>query len=194
MQIRAAFEMLNPVPVTRCGNERLQASPCAIDSPAPTQFSHFPSIRELHPSDRLACEQFFGKLDRHHIRMRFASPGASSVDLFFPGAGKRAEGTALAAVDGADTILGIVNLLPVGFGSAEFAVIVRSDHTRRGIGRSLIEHVVQRAARDGFSHLLGYVLAENRPMLALAEEMRFQKLRWHGLFVVVSRRLPSTAV
>ena len=194
MQLTAAFEMLNPVPVKRCGNERLQASPCAIDPSAPMQFSLFSSIRELHRSDRLACEQFFGKLDRYDIRMRFASAGASSADLFFPDAGKRAEGIALAAVDGADVILGIVNLALVGSGSAEFAVIVRSDHKRRGIGRSLIEHAVQRAARDGFSDLLGYVLAENRPMLALAGEMRFQRLRWHELFVVVSRHLPSTAV
>jgi acetyltransferase len=151
-------------------------------------------IRGLHATDALACEQFFGKLDRHDIRMRFASQRAFSVHLFFPSAGTLAKGIGFAAVDGVDTVLGIVNLVPVDSVSAEFAVIVRSDHKRRGIGRSLVEYVIQRAARDGFSHLLGYVLAENWATLALAQEMRFERLRREGFFIVVSRRLPTTAV
>jgi hypothetical protein len=59
------------------------------------------------PPTRWRCEQFFGKLDRHDIRMRFASPRAFSVHLFLPIVGTPAEGMAFTAVGGADTVLGI---------------------------------------------------------------------------------------
>ncbi len=157
-----------------------------------TQAERCFTIRELHATDVRACELFFRRLDPHDVRMRFASPRAFSADLLLPRSSSAAASAAFAAVDPTDAILGIVNLVCIGSGSAEIAIVVRSDHKRRGIGRSLVKHVVQRAARDGFSHLFGYVLAENRPALALAEDMRFERLRRDGFFIVVSRRLPTT--
>lgn len=143
-------------------------------------------IRNLHAPDAAACEEFFRSLDRDDIRMRFASPRAYSSDLFLRDPGT----TTVAAVDPMGAVLGIVNIAPLSSDSAEIAIVIRSDVKRRGIGRSLLARVIERMSCDGFEQLLGYVLAENQPMLALARRMGFQSLRWDSLFVVVSR--PST--
>lgn len=142
-------------------------------------------IRDLHDSDARACELFFTSLDSHDVRMRFASPRTYSSGLFFRDSGA----ATVAAVDPMDAVLGIVNVVPLSADSAEIAIIIRSDVKRRGIGRSLLAHVIERMSRDGFKQLLGHVLAENQPMLALARRMGFQSLRWDSLFVVVSRAL-----
>jgi GNAT superfamily N-acetyltransferase len=82
-----------------------------------------------------------------------------------------------------DAVLGIVNLVCIGSDSAEIATVVRSDHRRPGIGRALVEHAFQRAGRDGFSQLFGYVLAENRP-----EAWVSTKLTWSPWIRAVEQR------
>jgi GNAT superfamily N-acetyltransferase len=148
-------------------------------------------IRELHAPDADACDVFFHHLDRTDIRMRFASSRHFSIHDFLPGLGRVNAGLAIAAFNAAEMILGVLNLVRLNSDSAEVAVIVRSDRKRRGIGRSLIAHVIQRAEDDGLSQLNGYVLAENQPMLALARVMGFQSSRWDSFFIEVRRSISS---
>ncbi len=56
---------------------------------------------------------------------------------------------------------------------AEFAIVVRSDMHRRGLGRLLLAHLIEYARSRGISELFGDVLAENRPMLALCSQLGF---------------------
>jgi acetyltransferase len=57
---------------------------------------------------------------------------------------------------------------------AEFAVLVRSDFKRRGLGRALLEKIVAYCRDRGIRELFGDVLAENKPMLALAGSGGFE--------------------
>jgi acetyltransferase len=56
---------------------------------------------------------------------------------------------------------------------AEFAVVVRSDWKRRGLGHALIQEIVGSARDRAVSELYGLILAENAPMIALARKLGF---------------------
>jgi len=56
---------------------------------------------------------------------------------------------------------------------AEFAIIIRSDLKRRGLGRLLLDTVVDYARGKGLTRLVGMVLRENAGMLDLAQHVGF---------------------
>lgn len=189
------FAMSIGIPTGHDASGQCHDTPCGVAPlPSTEHADRGFMIRDLQASDARACELFFKSLDSHDVRMRFASPKAFSVDLFLPGSGGTAAGVAFAAVDPMDAVLGVINLVCLSSDSAEVAIVIRSDRKRRGIGRSLLAHVIQRASRDGLTQLLGHVLAENRPMLALARRMGFRSLRWNSFSIVVSRPLSSMPV
>ena len=59
----------------------------------------------------------------------------------------------------------------------EFAIIVRHELTGKGLGRKLMEVIIEYARGRGLHTLWGDVLAENRPMLALARRLGFRQTR-----------------
>src|SRR5690606_6219803 len=50
---------------------------------------------------------------------------------------------------------------------AEFGILVRSDLAGRGLGRSLMQHLIAYSRAEGLGRLEGMVLAENSRLLAL---------------------------
>jgi GNAT superfamily N-acetyltransferase len=150
------------------------------------------SIRELRASDAQACYVFFKHLHPDDVRMRFASPRAYSFSLFLPCIAGRS--LAFAAVNAADMIVGVANLVHLSPSTAETALAVRSDHKRRGIGRSLLGQVLRHAEEDGLSQLSGSVLADNKEMLAFAEAMGWRRIGRNGLFIIVGRQISSTGI
>ena len=54
---------------------------------------------------------------------------------------------------------------------AEFAILVRSDLHRRGIGRLLMTRLIEYSRARGLSAIFGHVLRENVPMLSLCKEL-----------------------
>jgi acetyltransferase len=58
--------------------------------------------------------------------------------------------------------------------TAEFAVLVRSDLKRRGLGRLLMHKLIRYCRERGTQRLCGSVLSDNAPMLQLARELGFQ--------------------
>ncbi|WP_374564726.1 GNAT family N-acetyltransferase [Ideonella sp.] len=59
---------------------------------------------------------------------------------------------------------------------AEFAISVRSDLKAKGLGRLLMDHLIRHARAAGTPRLVGWVLEENRAMLALAQELGFARV------------------
>ena len=57
---------------------------------------------------------------------------------------------------------------------AEFAILVRSELHRRGIGRLMMKRLIQYARDHGLSELVGDVLAENHAMLDLCTGFGFR--------------------
>jgi GNAT superfamily N-acetyltransferase len=146
------------------------------------------NIRELHSWDEQACRIFFTQLDLADIRMRFGCLHFS-VQYLFPGRPGSGGGVAFAAVDTADQVLGIVNLAYLAPDAAEMAVIVRSDYKRRGIGHHLLAYAIHWAEGKTLSELVGYVRADNMPMLSLAHSMGLHMVRWDGPEVEIRERI-----
>jgi acetyltransferase len=84
---------------------------------------------------------------------------------------------ALAAVkpDGAgEMMLGVSRYyLHPETGDAEFALIVSDSHQRMGLGRHLMGQLIEVARERGVKRLIGLVLRENLPMLALTASLGF---------------------
>jgi acetyltransferase len=60
---------------------------------------------------------------------------------------------------------------------AEFAIIVRDDFQRRGLGTQLLAHLVQVGQTEGIKHIVAYMLPENRGMIQVAEKLGFRMER-----------------
>jgi acetyltransferase len=56
---------------------------------------------------------------------------------------------------------------------AEFALVVGDAHQRQGLGRHLLQRLIDVARERGVRRLTGLVLSENGPMLALTGSLGF---------------------
>ena len=76
---------------------------------------------------------------------------------------------------GAERELGVCRYVtnPDG-GSCEFALVVTDEWQRRGLGGRMMALLIDVARARGLREMIGHVLAENRPMLALCEELGFE--------------------
>jgi len=61
--------------------------------------------------------------------------------------------------------------------SAEFAVLIRSDLQRQGLGTLLMQKLIQYGRNHGLRELWGYVMTDNVPMLQLARSLGFHVRR-----------------
>lgn len=61
--------------------------------------------------------------------------------------------------------------------SAEFAVLVQHSRARQGLGRHLLQRLLDHAACSGITKVYGEVLPENEKMLALARSLGFRETR-----------------
>jgi acetyltransferase len=155
-------------------------------------------VRPIRPEDEPAHRRFIERLDPDDIRMRIFhtrrelphSELARLTQIDY------AREMALVAVEAADDgqegeTLGVVRAVadPDNV-EAEFAIIVRSDLKGRGLGRLLMQRIVEHARRQGLRRLVGDVLQGNRAMLELAQPFGFTVDAEHSDDEVVRLVLP----
>jgi acetyltransferase len=80
---------------------------------------------------------------------------------------------ALIALSGPEIVAVARLVCDPGCGSGEFALAVRTDQQRRGIGRALMRLLLDYARGKGMETVWGNVEVENHRMLALASELGF---------------------
>jgi GNAT superfamily N-acetyltransferase len=66
-----------------------------------------------------------------------------------------------------------VRATPADDSTCEFAITVAEDWRGSGLARELLASLLRRARRDGYTAMIGLVLADNAPMLALARKLGF---------------------
>jgi acetyltransferase len=141
-------------------------------------------VRELRrPEDEEAYLRFGAAMAANDLRMRFAVPTRWS-----PALAQRMlmlAGTAFAAFGEDGEILGVGRLV-----ENEIALAVHSKLKRRGLGRMLLERIVHSASEHGIAEITGTVLAENRPMLGLAQAAGFRITGSEGPMVSIRLCLP----
>jgi acetyltransferase len=137
------------------------------------------TLRPVRPEDEPQHRRFIERLDPRDIRLRIFgsrrtlphSELARLVQIDY-----EREMAFVAVEDGDDgaQTLGVARALrdPDNV-EAEFALIVRSDLQRRGLGRLLMQQLLAWQRAQGTQRLAGLVLRENAGMLALARELGF---------------------
>lgn len=89
--------------------------------------------------------------------------------------------------EGADEIVGEVRAVRYPNGaSAEFAVLVRGDMKRRGLGRALMLRMIAYSKASGVEELIGRIVPENEAMIALARRCGMEVETQPGTSVAVA--------
>ncbi len=137
-------------------------------------------VRPIRPEDEPAHRRFIERLDPDDIRMRIFHtrrelPHSELARLTQIDYAREMALVAIEATDGGEgDTLGVVRAVadPDNV-EAEFAIIVRSDLKGRGLGRLLMQRIIEHARRQGLKRLIGDVLQGNRAMLELAQHCGF---------------------
>jgi acetyltransferase len=135
-------------------------------------------LRAIRPEDAPALARLAGDLTPEDARMRFFTPmrslGAAALARLTQIDYDREMAFIAYAEEVPDRLLGVARLAadPDNI-RAEFALVVRSDSHRRGLGRLLLSRLIAYAQGRGISELFGDVLAENQAMLGLCTKLGF---------------------
>jgi acetyltransferase len=137
-------------------------------------------LRALTPADEEALVRAFDSLGSETRYMRFMASvkEANRARLRKALASFPQEGFSIAAVDGAGELVGSATYV-IGNdpASCEFAITVREAWAGAGLGRVLMTALIEIARERGLREMVGYVLAQNRGMLALAQRLGFSVAR-----------------
>jgi acetyltransferase len=141
------------------------------------------TVRAIRPEDEPLIIGLHAGHSEHTIRMRFFSlvktlSRDSLIRLCHLDYDRE---MALAAVRGEGEQAQIVGVsryyLHPETGRAEFALVVGDAHQRKGLGRHLMERLIAIARERGVRCLVGIILRENAPMLALTASLGFSPPR-----------------
>ena len=129
-------------------------------------------LRPIRATDTRAYLRFIARSDPSDVRLRFQTLAckdlaryARSIDY-----DRDMAFVATAARPGAEhQILGEVRIFTYpDNATAEFALLIRSDMQRRGLGRALLEKAIEYCRSRDHRVLIGQISPENEPMIALA--------------------------
>ncbi|HEY9234198.1 MULTISPECIES: bifunctional acetate--CoA ligase family protein/GNAT family N-acetyltransferase [Phenylobacterium] len=135
-------------------------------------------VRAIRPQDGPAIAAMVEASSAEDVRLRFRS-GFRTLPPGWPERLSQIDydrEMALVALDRDRKILGVSRLAgdPQGE-TAEFALMVRTDQQHKGLGRLLLNAILEYAAAKGLREVWGDVARENAPMLATAKNLGFVK-------------------
>jgi acetyltransferase len=137
-------------------------------------------VRSIRPTDASMDRAFFDGLSEQSRYMRFMQHLAeltprlvqqfTQIDYT-----REMALVALAETSGSDAIVGIARYVAEAERgeSAEFAIVIADAWQRNGLGRALMDMLIDGARRRSVRRLVGSILAVNTPMRALATAMSF---------------------
>ncbi|HUO18140.1 MAG TPA: GNAT family N-acetyltransferase [Steroidobacteraceae bacterium] len=138
-------------------------------------------LRPIRPEDTSRHRQFLARVSARDLYTRFFSgvhevPEPELAHFTHIDYDREMAFIAVAADGaGAGDILGVARACADrDLRTAEFAVLVRSDLKRQGLGRVLMEKLIRYCRGRGVGELRGNVLMENTAMLGLAHALGFR--------------------
>ncbi len=135
------------------------------------------ALRPIKPQDVGLYQDFFAKTRPDDIRLRFLSPRRSFSDdeVLRMTQLDYAREMAFVALHPDGSLAGVSRLAcDPDDHEAEYAVIVRSDQQGRGLGRALMNLLLDYARAKGVARIVGHVLAENDAMLSMSRGLGFK--------------------
>jgi RimJ/RimL family protein N-acetyltransferase len=154
-------------------------------------------IRTLRAEDRPGLARGFEQLSEtsRHRRFFTVMPALSEQALTYLTAIDHHDHEALVAVaPRSGQLVGVARFIrnPREPDHADLAVVVIDSWQRRGVGTALLRELAQRAAEEGVRYFTAEILADNRPVLALAHRLGGAETTSSG--GVVSARIDLAAV
>ncbi len=137
------------------------------------------TIRAIGPEDEPLIIAMHARHSENTIRMRYFSlvktlSRDSLIRLCHLDYDREMALTAVQRTGSEQTMLGVSRYyLHPETGVAEFAIIVSDAHQRLGLGRELLTRLIEVARKRGVKRLVGLILQENAPMLALTASLGF---------------------
>jgi acetyltransferase len=162
----------------RKGKERLaiQPYPAHLEQSIDLSGKRF-LVRPIKPEDARLYSQFLARTENPDIQFRFFTlqrnlPARDLARYTQIDYDRDMAFVALTSTDeGTDEVVGEVRALKYPDGStAEFSVLVRTDMKRLGLGRTLLQVMIDYCKANGIAELIGQILRENQAMIALARQ------------------------
>jgi acetyltransferase len=137
-------------------------------------------LRPIRPQDAPEHRRFLSLISPEDLRMRFFDsvrelPQAELAHFTHVDYDREMAFVAVGhAASGAEEILGVARAcFDPGKRTAEFAVLVRSDLKRQGLGKALMQKLIRYCRDHGMRELWGSILSENIAMKHLARSLGF---------------------
>jgi acetyltransferase len=135
-------------------------------------------IRPIRPEDESLLRKFLEKISAEDLCLRFFAPVKDFSSAFIARLTQIDYNRAIAliALDAERReILGVVRLhIDTNFEAGEYAVLVRSDLKGLGLGRLLMQLIIEYARSVRLQRIEGEVLSGNTSMLKMCEELGFK--------------------
>jgi acetyltransferase len=161
------------------GATRLAISPYPkeLESTASLRDGTIIRLRPVRPEDEPLLQDLSRHMNADDLRLRFFAPVSVLSHQLLARLSHIDYDRAMALIArsaGDGTALGVVRFAADPDNrSAEYAVSVRSDWKRRGLGYLLMTRIIEVARQRGIGELFGDVLRENEPMLRVARALGF---------------------
>lgn len=145
-------------------------------------------LRDITPRDKPALARFHRRLsdDTRYRRYHAAKGDLTSSDLKYLTELDPAQHVAVVAEEPrTDDLAGVARVVadPAHPGEAEVAIVIRDDVHGHGLGRDLVQAVLNRAAGVGASTVVAQVQADNHRALRLFQGFGFRQRAWNGAVV-----------
>jgi GNAT superfamily N-acetyltransferase len=172
--------LLTPGPASERDRLALAPYPAALRQRVRLRDKKEHELRPVRPDDEPAVIELLQSLDPETVRLRFFAHirhfshamAARMTQIDYD----RELALVASALDAPESLRAIGTLIAdPDNGAAEFAMLVRPDCGRLGLGRALLGALIEHARRRGIGRVWGVVLAENTPMLELARAMGFTR-------------------
>ena len=153
-------------------------------------------VRALRPDDGPGLAEAFDQLSETSRYRRFfaGKPHLSEQSLaYFTDVDHRDHEALVAVVPDSGQLVGLARYIriPGQPDQAEVAITVLDSWQRRGLGTILLRELAQRAAEEGIRYFIAEILAENRPMLTLAQRLGHAETTRDGTTVSARIELPA---
>ena len=137
-------------------------------------------LRPLRAEDRASLEELARRTEPHDLQMRFLGgfrslPPALLDELMRIEPERRITLIASGCTrEARREILAVARAHAAAGGTAEIALLVRSDLKGKGLGSVMLDRLIARCRRRGLKFLIGDMLQQNARMLRLAQKFRFR--------------------
>jgi acetyltransferase len=133
-------------------------------------------IRPVRPEDEALYPVFLSQVTAEDMRLRFFAPVKDFSHAFLARLTQLdyARAIAFAAVNDLGEIAGVVRLhADPDHRVGEYAILLRSDMKGKGLGKAMMQLIIDWARADGIEVVKGEVLRSNAAMLGMCRDLGF---------------------